>query len=812
MTSQGQERRFTDDFRCPVCGGCDTDPRGQDQRCFGYATADWVYCTREEHANGAPFDDKKKAYYHKARGNCKCGVEHAPDNEPARKPRRGRLVVVAEYPYLDAANNENFKVLRFVDESTGEKTFRQTHWDRQLGKYARGRGPAPLILYKLDMLAKAPAEAVVWIVEGEKDVNRLNKLGLLATCNPMGAGKWKDFFSNSLADRTCVILPDNDQTGKDHAKDVARSLQKTAKSVKILDLPGLPEKGDVSDWLNAGKDNTVARLRELANSAPELIGVDLGPPPKKEKADPKKGAAKIAPAPFSQADVLMKIAERATLWRTENDEAYASVPGRSGSIEHLSITGAKFADWLMWSYHQDNKNAIQAEAINTARWNLAARARFDGQTEKTWLRVAEGNEDANGPAWWVDLGDDEGRAVRITTKGWEVVQGPPIKFLRPGITRPLPVPERGGSIDELWEFVNVKESDRPLVVATLAAYLKPTGPYPMLILNGEQGSAKSTTNKVLKHLVDPRAPELGSMPESDRDIMVATRSNWLLGYDNMSSLTKGRSNTLCRILTGGGMELRKLHTDDEVIVIEAMRPIIVNGIEDFARAADLLDRSVLLNLPIMPGTKIRDPDELWPAFLRARPRILGALYDAMARGLAIRPGVKPKSLPRMAGFAVWGESVCRALGYADGEFLSTYLANRDASSRTTIEDSPVADALFELHRFCPDSRWDGTFKELLEELRSKLTPGIPPGPSWPNTPKGLATHLRRIAQALRVAGIDIAFTGETKRGRTILVTWSDDESDPTPQNKAAVSPPCPPGEKPPFPGWTQNQRGEWVPY
>lgn len=814
MTSQGQEQRFTDDFRCPICDGSPTDPRGQGQRCYGYRTEDWVYCTREDRANGAQFEPSKGAYIHKARGACKCGVEHAPDPEPARKPKRGRLVLVAEYPYLDAANQENFKVLRFVDESTGEKTFRQNHWDKQSGRYERGRGPAPLILYKLDMLAKAPAEAVVWIVEGENDVNRLNKLGLLATCNPMGAGKWKDFFAGSLAGRTCVILPDNDQVGKDHAKDVARSLQKTAQSVKIVDLPNLPEKGDVSDWLDAGEANTVDRLRDLAAVAPELKDVDLGPEPKKEKEKPKsKNGDKIVPSMVaSQADLLLEIAERATLWRTETDEGFASIPTKNGAVEHVSINSLAFTDWLMRSYWSDHKGVLQQEAINGVRSLLSARARFDGESEKSWLRVAEGADDANGPVWWIDLADEERRAVRITAKGWEVVQNPPVKFIRPNGMRPLPVPERGGSLDDLWEFVNVDAADRPLLVASLLSMYRPKGPYPIVVLSGEQGCAKSTTTRVLKRLVDPRTPTLGSLPDSLRDLFVVAGSNWLLTFDNMSSISRGMSNALCQLALEGGIELRSLHTDKEVTILEAMRPMILNGIDDFARAPDLVDRVVLLTCPVIPAANRRREEEVWARFDKLRPRLLGAICDAISAGLATLPTVHLKSLPRMADFAIWGEAVWRGLGHPEGAFLATYLANRDSSSISTLEDSPVADALFELGRKRGGADWEGTIKELLDDLRANLSDGSSPGPSWPRAPKSLSSHLRRIAQPLRTAGVNVAFTGKTKRGRTLVVTWSDGEriSRPLmPRNYSSLSSP---GEGPPPPGWTQNQNGEWVPY
>lgn len=773
MTSQGQERRFTDDFRCPICEGSPTDPRGQGQRCYGYRTDDWVYCTREDRAGAAPFEPSKGAYVHKARGACKCGVEHAPDNEPARKPRRGRLIRVDEYPYLDAANNENFKVIRFVDESTGEKTFRQTHWDKQSGGYARGRGPEPLILYKLDMLAKAPAEAVVWIVEGEKDVNRLNKLGLLATCNPMGAGKWKDFFATSLADRTCVILPDNDQVGKDHAKDVARSLQKTAKSVKIVDLPNLPEKGDVSDWLDAG--NTVDRLRDLAAVAPELLGVDLGPPPAKEKPAAKKGTLKPGPQP-SQTTTLIKIAQRATYWRSETKEAYASVPAKDGAIEHVPVASSAFVEWLTWAFWEDQDDALQSEAIGTVRGLAAAWARFHGESGKPWLRVAGEDGGAKGPVQWIDLGDDQRRVVRVTAEGWEIVQSPPIRFLRPGSTQPMPVPERGGSLNELWEFVNIDDHSRPILIAALTMAFRPKGPYPIMILNGEQGCAKSTTNEVLKHLVDPRTPMLGTMQDSPRELFVDGTSNWFLAYDNISSLNKTQSNACCQMATGGGMSLRKLHTDMEVTILDVCRPMILNGIDEFAKAPDLVDRSILLNCPLITGANRRAKAEFWKAFHRSWPRILGALCDAIAAGLAIQPTVKLASLPRMADFAVWGEAVWRGLGHPEGEFMAAYLANRDAFAISTLEDSLIADALFDLGRGRRYVEWEDTVKKLLDDLRSTLPNGVLPGAFWPRSPQSLTSHLRRIAQPLRTAGIHVAFSGKTRRGRVVRISWDNAES------------------------------------
>jgi hypothetical protein len=106
----------------------------------------------------------------------------------------------------------------------------------------------------------------IYICEGKKDADRLAKLGIVSTCNPGGAGKWPDSFGRWLNGRHVVILPDNDQAGRDHAEDVARKLQGTVASIEVLDLPGLPGKGDVSDWLGAG--GTIAELQQMAEAAP----------------------------------------------------------------------------------------------------------------------------------------------------------------------------------------------------------------------------------------------------------------------------------------------------------------------------------------------------------------------------------------------------------------------------------------------------------------------------------------------------------------------------------------------------------------
>lgn len=160
-----------------------------------------------------------------------------------------------EYQYLDRNGEYQFSVVR-IEETGKPKTFRQ--------KTKQGwglNGTVPL-LYNLPNVSKAiTEEETVYIVEGEKDADRLNREGLCATTAPMGAGKWRDSYADDLTWAKVVIIPDNDSVGREHANMIAKSLDGKVKSIKTVSLPSLPDKGDVSDWLDAG--NTVESLLSI---------------------------------------------------------------------------------------------------------------------------------------------------------------------------------------------------------------------------------------------------------------------------------------------------------------------------------------------------------------------------------------------------------------------------------------------------------------------------------------------------------------------------------------------------------------------
>ena len=140
----------------------------------------------------------------------------------------------------------------------------------------------------------------------------------------------------------------------------------------------------------------------------------------------------------------------------------------------------------------------------------------------------------------------------------------PVRFRRARGMNALPVPRRGGSIEALRPFLNVQgDEDFVLIVSWLVAALRPKGPYPVLVLQGEAGSAKSTAVRVLRALVDPNTSPLRSEPRETRDLMIAARNSWCIAFDNVSRLSPRLSDDLCRMATGGGFSTRQLYTDNE---------------------------------------------------------------------------------------------------------------------------------------------------------------------------------------------------------------------------------------------------------
>lgn len=276
MSRVAAAQRFTAAHPCPVCGGHDGLPRGESVRCAGFRSDDggWAHCTREEHAGGLRLHVTSQTYAHRLDVPCRCGRAHNAagrlhaaqpvSNGPAPAARLGEPVATYDYRALDG--RVVHRTLRY-----DPKEFRQCRPDpARLGAWLPNLDGVDLVLYRLPEIQ---GQADVVIVEGEKDADALATIGFAASCNAMGAGKWRPEYARQLAAagaQRVAVLPDNDRPGQTHAATVIATCLAHRLIARLVTLPGLPAVGDrhgedVSDWLAQG--HTAEELRAVIDAA-----------------------------------------------------------------------------------------------------------------------------------------------------------------------------------------------------------------------------------------------------------------------------------------------------------------------------------------------------------------------------------------------------------------------------------------------------------------------------------------------------------------------------------------------------------------
>lgn len=309
----------------------------------------------------------------------------------------------------------------------------------------------------------------------------------------------------------------------------------------------------------------------------------------------------------TQAQTLLRLGIEAELFETSEGQAYARVPIH-GSYDVLPLTerGSGFQPWLARRFHEETLGHPSSAALGQAMLWLRGQARYGGLVRDVHTRIAWHDR-----AVYLDLVNAAHQALKITAEGWEIDDHPPVYFRRASGALPLPYPEEDGSLDELFELINLPpEADaRHLITGWLIHTLMPDGPYAHLCIHGEQGSAKSFLTKALRQLIDPNKAPTKSKPKEEHDLAVMARHSHILAFDNLSGLPDWLSDAFCQLSTGAGLGTRKLYTDDDETVFYATRPVVLNGIAEVAVRGDLIDRCVFVTLPTL--TRRLDERQLW---------------------------------------------------------------------------------------------------------------------------------------------------------------------------------------------------------
>ncbi len=452
----------------------------------------------------------------------------------------------------------------------------------------------------------------------------------------------------------------------------------------------------------------------------------------------------------STTDILIAIAsEQATYFKDSDGNLYAEMAVESHTETHF-IKGKGFETWLRREFYKAFKKGCSPQPMAEAILTIEAKYSWDCETYPVFVRIG-----GDSKSTIIDLCNPDYEVVEITATGYRVVKKSPVKFRRSSGMMPLPYPVSGGSLATLKEFLNLKnQEDWKLIAAFVVACARPTGPYPVLCLTGEQGSAKSTACRLIREIIDPSSTPLRQIPREGRDLMISAVNSWVLAFDNMSQIPPWLSDLMCRLATGGGMAIRTMYADMDETLFQASRPIILNGINSVTAEPDLADRSIPVSLASISEIDRKTEADVIDRFNKVRPQIFGALCQAVSVALKNIPTTKLERLPRMADFALWATAAEPAY-CASGEFMLAYSGNRQAAIDESLASSSVMDAILQMTGEQSFKEWEGTSTELLQILNEKVGDKTSRSKSWPKEPSHLIRKLNKAEPQLRSRGVTI---------------------------------------------------------
>jgi hypothetical protein len=444
----------------------------------------------------------------------------------------------------------------------------------------------------------------------------------------------------------------------------------------------------------------------------------------------------------------------------------------------MPIGGSQFKAWLAHLMWLEEEKAPGNDSLNSAINVLKGKASQEGKQYTLYNRVAPALDGI-----WLDMADAKWRAIKITSEGWKIIDNPPILFRRYSHQQSLaqPAPTQQGDIWKLLDYTTIPKEDdktRLAFLCTCVSYLIPLIPHPAIVASGPQGSTKSWLFRWIKRLIDPSSIELLSLPRNDRELAQQLEHHWIVPYDNLTYLQDWVSDMLCRAVTGGGIAVRKLYSDDEDTILQFKRCILLNGINVAAQRGDLLDRSTLIGLTAMAPEKRRTEEELIGAFENDLPKILAGFLNVLSKALKLYPTVKLEGYQRLADFNRYGTAIAIALGRTKEEFVNAYADKVKAQNEEALNADPAALALL---KFCENevkgkslvsiqgSAEADCWKGQPSELHAKLSQyaqqtGIDiKAKGWPKTPNALTRRINDVSPALRAFGCEITSYPGTPR-------------------------------------------------
>lgn len=466
----------------------------------------------------------------------------------------------------------------------------------------------------------------------------------------------------------------------------------------------------------------------------------------------------------TQAEILLRSTDKASLFMNETEEPYVVFEVDDHKEIH-KLGSQKTEMWLRKQYLEQTGKPLRSDALNQVRDTLQTKAYFENNTKKLYKRVAK-HEDA----FYYDLADRSWSTVKITKEGCIIDNSPPILFERNKNMKSQVLPDFEANPSEILDAINkhynIKNHDDMILYATyLITCFVPDISHPILVLYGEKGAAKSTTMTMTRIIVDPAVQMLLSMPSSGPNLALTLANNYMPCFDNLDTLSSDKSDMLCTACTGGGFSKRKLYTDDEEVILQFKRCVVLNGINLVATKPDLIDRAILVELDRIKPTVRKTDEDIWQAFYKDLPKIKGAIFKVLSKAMSIYQTIELEKVGRLADFTRWGYAVAEAMEIGGERFLEVYLENQNRGNEEAIDSHPVATAIVALMR--DNGTWSGSVSELLKKLefiaeKELINTRVK---AWPKSANVLSKRLKEVKSNLEDVGLyyDIRHAGSHKK-------------------------------------------------
>lgn len=638
----------------------------------------------------------------------------------------------------------------------------------------------------------------IFIMEGPKKSGAGLTLGKASISLPgVACGQKKGELKSRLAQflragRTVTICFDADQlTNSDVQRELdrlGRLISATGSVVRVVIFPDSGP-GKLDDFLVAhGRQKTL----ELIDSAIpfELWRAEFRVPEAKAQKDEREDlrAAATEISDMATGDPTIEYFQDEL-----TQEFFVSLPAKfsdpGGPRITASLQSSEYEGYLRLLYKKVTKRTAPMEAAKLAIADISAKMQYFEVAYSSYpvgrrcIRVED--------TVYYDLADPGGHYITISASGWEVGvkdQSCPVRFLAGRNFAPLPIPDRGSpNLDALDYWFPKGSKERAVALAwILSSYLGT--PYWLLLLTGSPGSGKTTLAKILISIVDPKpqGKETRTRPREARDLATAAANNYVVCFDNLSSIGSELSDIFCVCLTGGSASERKMATNFIESSAILANPIVITAVGNPISAPDLLSRSQIIELE--PRTENEDLDYQFGVFQEKLPSTLAAIFDALSDGLAGESEIPSKGLGRQIKAYKVAIAAAESLGFTQEDMRSHLLGSAEQVADSAL-DSGFAQALIAFlkqrpkphpdtwnelsatlsDKILPDHYWTGGSNDLMLALGSAQRPR----PIWMKSqdPRWLGRELKQLTGPLAKAGIKvIQLPRSTGSNRPYLIT------------------------------------------